>query len=43
MRARARLEPGAELRDLGGWTVVIVGMGSIGALVAERLARFGAP
>lgn len=30
-----------QLDDLGSWTVVIVGLGSIGRLVAERLETLG--
>ena len=39
--ARERAWNRRELRDLGRWTVVIVGMGSIGTMVAERLRPFG--
>jgi phosphoglycerate dehydrogenase-like enzyme len=30
-----------HLEDLGSWTVLVVGMGSIGRLVEQRLATFG--
>jgi phosphoglycerate dehydrogenase-like enzyme len=40
-RERAR-EKSLELEDLSSWTVVIVGMGSIGRLVGERLQMLGA-
>ena len=39
--ARERAWNRRELRDLGRWTVVIVGMGSIGRVVADRLRMFG--
>jgi phosphoglycerate dehydrogenase-like enzyme len=39
--ARERAWNRRELRDLGRWTVLIVGMGSIGRVVAERLRPFG--
>jgi phosphoglycerate dehydrogenase-like enzyme len=39
--ARERAWNRRELHDLASWTVVIVGMGSIGAMVADRLRAFG--
>lgn len=39
--ARERTWRDRELSDLGGWTVLVVGMGSIGRLLAERLGPFG--
>ena len=39
--ARERAWNRRELDDLARWTVVIVGMGSIGAMVGERLRPFG--
>ena len=38
---RREWEPGAELDELAAWTVLIVGMGSIGRRLAELLAVFG--
>ena len=39
--ARIHTWTARDLTDLGGWTVLVVGMGSIGRLVAERLEPFG--
>lgn len=38
---REEWEHGRALLDLGSWTVLVVGMGSIGRMVQERLAVFG--
>jgi phosphoglycerate dehydrogenase-like enzyme len=40
-QARTRTWDRRPLADLGRWTVLIVGMGSIGRLVGERLQAFG--
>lgn len=39
--ARIQTWTDREVTDLGGWTVLIVGMGSIGRMVAARLREFG--
>ncbi len=39
--ARQRAWHKRHLTDLAGWTVLVVGMGSIGRLVASRLRAFG--
>jgi phosphoglycerate dehydrogenase-like enzyme len=39
--ARERSWRRRELIDLGGWTVLVLGMGSIGRLVGSRLAALG--
>jgi phosphoglycerate dehydrogenase-like enzyme len=39
--ARERRWRSMELTDLSGWTVLVVGMGSIGRLVESRLHAFG--
>ena len=41
MRARADLELAASFSDLGGWTVLVIGMGSIGRLLESRLRVLG--
>jgi phosphoglycerate dehydrogenase-like enzyme len=40
--ARERTWRSRHLADLGRWTVLVVGMGSIGRLVEQRLQAFGA-
>lgn len=39
--ARERTWRSRELADLGGWTVLVLGMGSIGAMVQSRLRMLG--
>ena len=39
--ARERTWRSRHLTDLGGWTVLVLGMGSIGRAVQERLRGFG--